>query len=346
MPSEISVGVMGLGIMGTGHLDNLVKMPDVSVTALWDINHTRASDFAGRVGKQCRPFEDYHDLIEHAGVDALFIAIPPHTHTDHEILAAQRGIPFLMEKPVHRSLVQALEIERRIDETGVLHAAGFHNRYLPQAIVARDAIGDTTVGLVMGFAFWSQPGGHNLTSYHGWLFNRDLGGGQIFEHTTHIFDLCRYFVGEVRSVYCRQATRLDHSNIPGYSSADVDAVVLEFENGVVGLVGDGHVTPTSYWWGLRVMTDQGIFEYDANSLRTIRQERAEEYQPDLPDGIHMPQDATFIEAVRTGDRSLIRSDYRNGIKNMAVSLAALESADCGQPVEVAAVLESAERASR
>ena len=35
MPSEISVGVMGLGIMGTGHLDNLVKMPDVSVTALW-----------------------------------------------------------------------------------------------------------------------------------------------------------------------------------------------------------------------------------------------------------------------------------------------------------------------
>ena len=38
MPSEISVGVMGLGIMGTGHLDNLVKMPDVSVTALWDIN--------------------------------------------------------------------------------------------------------------------------------------------------------------------------------------------------------------------------------------------------------------------------------------------------------------------
>ena len=175
MPSEINVGVMGLGIMGTGHLDNLVKMPDVSVTALWDINPARASDFAGQVGEGCRAFEDYHDLIEHAGVDALFIAIPPHTHTDHEILAAQRGIPFLMEKPVHRSLTQALEIERRIDETGVLHAAGFHNRYLPQANVARDAIGYTTVGLVMGFAFWSQPSGHNLTSYHGWLFNRDLG---------------------------------------------------------------------------------------------------------------------------------------------------------------------------
>ncbi len=31
---------------------------------------------------------------------------------------------------------------------------------------------------------------------------------------------------------------------------------------------------------------------------------------------------------------------------MAVSIAALESADCGQPVEVAAVLESAENSSR
>ena len=346
MPSEISVGVMGLGIMGTGHLDNLVKMPDVSVTALWDINPARASDFAGQVGEGCRAFEDYHDLIAHAGVDALFIAIPPHTHTDHEILAAQRGIPFLMEKPVHRSLVQALDIERQINDSGVLHAAGFHNRYLPQADAARSAIADATVGLVMGFAFWSQPSGHNLTSYHSWLFNRELGGGQIFEHTTHIFDLCRYFIGEIRSVYCRQATRLDHSNIPGYSSADVDAVVLEFENGAVGLVGDGHVTPTGYWWGLRVMTDKGIFEYDQDMLRIIRNERIDEYRPDFPDGKHMPQDAAFIEAVQTGDRTLIRSTYRNGVENMAVSIAALESADCGQPVEVAAVLESAENSSR
>ncbi len=250
-------------------------------------------------------------------------------------MAARRGIPFLGEKPVHRSLEKALAIEREVSKSGVLHAVGYHNRYLPHAEVARETISKATVGLAMGFAFWRQPTGYNLTPYHSWLFKRELGGGQIFEHTTHIFDLCRYFVGEIKSVYCRQATRVDHSNIPGgHTTGDVDAVVLEFANGALGLVGDGHMTPTGYWWGLRVLTDAGIVEYDESKLRILRDERAEEYAPALPDGRHMHQDMAFIQAVRAGDRKLVRSTYADGLRSMAVALAALESADTGRPVEL------------
>ena len=79
-------------------------------------------------------------------------------------------------------------------------------------------------------------------------------------------------------------------------------------------------------------------------LRTIRNERIDEYRPDFPDGKHMPQDAAFIEAVRTGDRTLIRSDLsERESRTWRSASPRLESADCGQPVEVAAVLESAER---
>jgi len=42
----------------------------------------------------------------------------------------------------------------------------------------------------------------------------------------------------------------------------------------------------------------------------------------------------FIHAVRTGDRSVIRSDYFDALKTTEVTLGANESARTGKPVEM------------
>jgi myo-inositol 2-dehydrogenase/D-chiro-inositol 1-dehydrogenase len=43
--------------------------------------------------------------------------------------------------------------------------------------------------------------------------------------------------------------------------------------------------------------------------------------------------------LQTGDRSLIRSDYIDGAKTAAVTLAAVKSAETGEPVEVEPVIQ-------
>ena len=45
-------------------------------------------------------------------------------------------------------------------------------------------------------------------------------------------------------------------------------------------------------------------------------------------------DQSFIEAILTGDRSLITDDYENGLKTTAITLAANESAKTNKPVKV------------
>ena len=45
-------------------------------------------------------------------------------------------------------------------------------------------------------------------------------------------------------------------------------------------------------------------------------------------------DEAFIHAVRTGDRSVIRTDYFDALKTTEVTLGANESAISGQPVEM------------
>jgi hypothetical protein len=53
---------------------------------------------------------------------------------------------------------------------------------------------------------------------------------------------------------------------------------------------------------------------------------------------HFYESVVFVEAVRTKNQSLIRSDYADAVKTLAVTLAALESADKGgMPVEVPSV---------
>jgi hypothetical protein len=47
-------------------------------------------------------------------------------------------------------------------------------------------------------------------------------------------------------------------------------------------------------------------------------------------------DAAFVDAVRLNDPSLIRSNYDDAVRTLAVTLAADESARTGQPVDVAA----------
>src|SRR4051812_39942620 len=119
MAAGLAVGLIGLGGMNDVHRRNLALMPDVRITAVSDPMRERAAAVAMEVGSGCQVYVDYREMIERAGVDCLFIAIPPHRHDDHEILAARRGLPFLVEKPIVRHLTQARAIEREIVRSGV-----------------------------------------------------------------------------------------------------------------------------------------------------------------------------------------------------------------------------------
>jgi hypothetical protein len=51
---------------------------------------------------------------------------------------------------------------------------------------------------------------------------------------------------------------------------------------------------------------------------------------------YLREDQVFLEAIRSGDGSRIRSSYADAVKSLAVSLAANESYQTGKPVAVRA----------
>ena len=256
------------------------------------------------------------------------------------ILAARRGLPFLVEKPVARRLGQARAIEAEIERADVLHAVGYHYRYTPHARLARERLAGATVGLAMGWTCWAHQTKESQAPWHAWLFDDEQGGGQLHEHTTHVLDLARFLIGDVRRVTALGVRRREH-DIPGYNTNDVITLQLEFESGALGQIVASHMTPTRYWWGLNVLADTAIVEWEPRRLRVLTgPDAADETAIDAAEALHRWQDRkAFVEAVRTGNRGLIACTYADAIKTTAISLAALESIySGGQPVEIEALL--------
>jgi myo-inositol 2-dehydrogenase/D-chiro-inositol 1-dehydrogenase len=320
---SVRVGFIGCGGIAQGHLRALHEHPHANVVAVCDVNRQAAERAAERSGAEV--YTAYQEMLEEGSLDAVYLCLPPFAHGEIELAVIERGLPFFVQKPVALDLATARRIATAARAKNLITCVGYQLRYYGATDVARAAITGHTVGVVNGY-YWCGVG---RGSRH-WLVQRAKSGGQLVEQATHTLDMLRYLVGEIRSVYALQATRvLDEIDCP-----DVNALALQFENGAVGTFSATWVLDTSDWNLANVCE----ITYDDRRLRwspggvtlTEAGKSRDEKRPD--ESI----DVAFIEAIRSGDRSLIRSDYDDAARTLALTLAADESARAGRPVDVVA----------
>src|SRR5882757_9199254 len=95
--SELRVGVIGAGVMGSNHARVLAGLPGVVLVGIVDPlpeHRARAIDLVG-----CRAFETLDELLAD-GVDAVTIAAPTHLHHEIALACVARNIHIMVEKPV------------------------------------------------------------------------------------------------------------------------------------------------------------------------------------------------------------------------------------------------------
>lgn len=103
----LSVGVIGLGVMGAEHLRLLrEETGGAQVVAVCDADQARAQAQAGTA----RVFSDPMALIEAEEVEAVVIASPDATHAGLALACLAAGKPALCEKPLAATASEALRI--------------------------------------------------------------------------------------------------------------------------------------------------------------------------------------------------------------------------------------------
>ena len=320
--SDVRLGFIGTGGNMNRHLRELTEIGGTKFVAFCDIVVKKAEQAVTQYGGKA--YRDYNQMLASEELDAVYISIPPFAHGAPERAVIAAGLPMFVEKPVHMDTAEAKDIAAEVEERGIITACGYQERYLDIIDKAQELLADRRVGFFMGYWMGGMPGG--------WWREKAKSGGQLMEQTTHEFDMARYLFGEVKTVYAVAR----HDLIPNtdYDIEEASAVSLQFESGVFGIMFSACFTTNGLRRsGLDIFCEDGSLEYHLRSALVLSTaDETTTWNPQNNCTIEM--DSTFIEAVRTGDGSAIRSPYSDAAKTAILSIAANESLETGLPVHL------------
>jgi len=319
------VAFVGTGGRSWTHIERLKDFEDVELVGFMDVIPERAADKQARAG-QGKAYESYLEMLDDSRPDVLYVCVPPAEHGFIEREAIARGIHLFVEKPMALSMELAEELHRLAQEKNLVTCVGFQDRYLDLVAQARQWMEGRKVGLVDGAWVGNVPGVP-------WYPQYATCGGQLLEQNIHIFDMLRYLFGEPATVYCAGGRGIVEG-IEGYDLHDYSSAVITMENGVVATLFSGcyREGAPGFPCGMNIfcsdcniryfLRDRVTFESRTENITYWK--RAADWQTTM--------NRTFIDAVRSGDTSAIRSPYEDALKTLALCLACNESIETGKVV--------------
>jgi predicted dehydrogenase len=144
---RLTIGVIGVGTMGRGHVGRFLGYGDVQIIAVSDVVAERREfsrkniedHYAKQAGegsyRGCSAHNDFRELLALDGLDAVVIATPDHWHVPNSILAARAKKDIYCEKPLTltigegRRLVNEVRANNIVFQTGSQQRSEFGGRF-------------------------------------------------------------------------------------------------------------------------------------------------------------------------------------------------------------------------
>jgi predicted dehydrogenase len=191
-------GVIGTGMMGVEHINNLLALPGAEVVAVADpVAHSRDwAQLAVGLDTPLRSFEDHRALLASGSCDAVVIASPNHTHIEVLLDVIESGVHVLVEKPLCTTVADCQRVVEAVAARphGQVVWMGLEYRYMPSTARLVEEVRAGTVGSVRmvairehRFPFLPKVGDWNRFSVN--------TGGTLVEKCCHFFDLMNLVIG-------------------------------------------------------------------------------------------------------------------------------------------------------
>jgi predicted dehydrogenase len=315
----VRVGLLGTGGIGARHAEALAKVEDTELVACCGRDPDKAQDFAAPRGAV--PYTDFERMLAMEQLDLLIVALPPYAHDGQVEAAARVGVNLLVEKPIALSAARAQGMVEA--STAVVAACGFMYRFGAAVRHWQDLVDTGATGRIAHFS-----GSFHCNALHApWWRDREKSGGQMVEQLIHLVDLARVNLGMPRSVFA-SASRFGHGDVPNYTSEDVSALILTYDNGAVGVLHASNMAIPGRW-------DKQWQVIGENMVARFSDWNSAEFTDTRPGGNTERVDAAIdpfvaqledvVDAIKAGRPP--RVPLADGAATLRIALAARQSAD-------------------
>ncbi len=319
----IRMGFVGVGGRGSRHLQLMLPVAGVQVTAVCDIHEGRLTRAVERVtkasGKKPAAYRDYKKLLASADVDAVLNATPPDCHAQQYLDTIAAGKDLYGEKPMCITKDECDAVVSAATAARSLVQIGFQSRYDPriQAGVRRIHTGDIgeLVEVRAGYCASFGP-------LRGWQSKRARSGDWAVEQAVHFFDIMNWiFRALPQSAYGWGRTDI-------FSAGEPDRDVTDYYSALIEYPGDAIVNWLHTWLCPRggvfdkhyahYMGRSGGIDLNGGSIQYFdRNKKPEMLPPPRGDSTSLAHKA-FFECLRSGKQPT--SGVENGRDAVLVAL--------------------------
>ncbi len=338
---KLRLGIIGMGNMGSGHLQNILdgQCPDITVTAFADINQQKL-ERASKKLPSAACFENAEAMLDSGLIDAALVTVPHYDHPTYALACFLRGIHVIIEKPAGVYVRQVREMNEAAKKSGVVFAAMFNQRTNPLFIRAREIVQGGLLGAPKRFV-WIITNWYRTQSYYDsgdWRATwGGEGGGVLLNQAPHNLDLWQWIFGMPQKIRA-------FLSFGKYHHIDVEDDVTiygEYANGAtaVFISTTGEAPGTNR---LEISGDLGKLVLEDGKLKWWKLDRPErefcftskegfyeaptsyeEYSAPAPNG-HAAVLNRFADAVLNGGELVAKGE--EGIRSLTISNAAYLSA--------------------
>lgn len=186
---------MKIGMMSFAHMhaysyaDSLMKLPNVELVGIFDDDVKRGKEVADKYRTKHYANQDEFLSVK---MDAVLICSENNRHKEMVLNAAKANKHILCEKPIATTVEDAKEMMQVCDENKVILQIAFPVRFSSPIQQLKKQIDAGELGDIVAFRTTNRgqnPGG--------WFIDeKQSGGGSVLDHTVHMVDIMRWYLGE------------------------------------------------------------------------------------------------------------------------------------------------------
>ena len=339
---KLRVGVIGCGsIAQHRHIPEYLANQNVELVAVCDINEERVNEIAEKY--EVEAYTNYEELVSSGIVDVVSVCTPNYLHAPISIAALNAGLHVLCEKPMATSKQEAEAMIAAAKESGKKLMIAHNQRFVPSHQRARQLIASGEIGKIYSFrtAFGhGGPEGWSVDGKDSWFFEKEKAFvGAMGDLGVHKTDLVRYVLGEEIT----EVGSFVETSAKAFADVDDNAVcILKTENGIIGTLAASWAYVSKEDNSTIIYGEKAILRLEDDPSNSLVVQYANGDVVNYQLGKIQSNDAGgqrtthvinhFVDAVVHNQEPLVPGE--EGLKSLAVILAALQSNETKQIVKV------------